>query len=68
MTSPDPETKMQFLFALRSRGVTDSRVLEAMEQIDRGPFVRGIFPNAPMRTRRCRLPAARPSPSPRWLA
>ena len=34
---------MQFLFALRSRGVTDSRVLEAMEQIDRGPFVRGIF-------------------------
>lgn len=43
MTSPDPETKMQFLFALRSRGVTDSRVLEAMEQIDRGPFVRGIF-------------------------
>ncbi|WP_375699622.1 protein-L-isoaspartate(D-aspartate) O-methyltransferase [Pseudophaeobacter sp. TrK17] len=43
MTSSDPETKMQFLFALRSRGVTDSRVLEAMEQIDRGPFVRGIF-------------------------
>lgn len=43
MTSPDPETKMQFLFALRSRGVTDTRVLEAMEQIDRGPFVRGIF-------------------------
>ncbi len=34
---------MQFLFALRSRGVTDTRVLEAMEQIDRGPFVRGIF-------------------------
>ena len=43
MTAPDPETKMQFLFALRSRGVTDSQVLEAMEQIDRGPFVRGIF-------------------------
>ena len=43
MTSPDPETKMQFLFALRSRGVTESRVLDAMEQIDRGPFVRGIF-------------------------
>ncbi|MEP4038186.1 protein-L-isoaspartate(D-aspartate) O-methyltransferase [Pseudophaeobacter sp.] len=43
MSSPDPETKMQFLFALRSRGVTDTRVLEAMEQIDRGPFVRGIF-------------------------
>ncbi|WP_278920938.1 MULTISPECIES: protein-L-isoaspartate(D-aspartate) O-methyltransferase [Pseudophaeobacter] len=43
MSSPDPETKMQFLFALRSRGVTDTKVLEAMEQIDRGPFVRGIF-------------------------
>jgi protein-L-isoaspartate(D-aspartate) O-methyltransferase len=34
---------MQFLFALRSRGVTDAQVLDAMEQIDRGPFVRGIF-------------------------
>lgn len=43
MSSPDPETKMQFLFSLRSRGVTEARVLEAMEQIDRGPFVRGIF-------------------------
>ncbi len=37
------ERKMQFLFHLRSRGVTDRRVLEAMERIDRGPFVRGIF-------------------------
>lgn len=43
MSRPDPETQMQFLFALRSRGVTDTKVLEAMEQIDRGPFVRGIF-------------------------
>ena len=43
MTGPDPETKMQFLFALRSRGVTDARVLDAMEQIDRGRFVRGLF-------------------------
>jgi protein-L-isoaspartate(D-aspartate) O-methyltransferase len=43
MSGPDPETKMQFLYALRSRGVTDSHVLEAMEQIDRGLFVRGIF-------------------------
>lgn len=34
---------MQFLFALRSRGVTDTAVLNAMEEIDRGPFVRGIF-------------------------
>ncbi len=37
------ERKMQFLFALRSRGVTDKRVLMAMEKIDRGPFVRGHF-------------------------
>lgn len=37
------ERKMQFLFALRSRGVTDARVLSAMEKIDRGPFVRGHF-------------------------
>ncbi len=35
--------KMQFLYALRSRGVTDKRVLGAMEAIDRGPFVRGLF-------------------------
>ncbi|WP_299280478.1 protein-L-isoaspartate(D-aspartate) O-methyltransferase [uncultured Tateyamaria sp.] len=35
--------KMQFLYALRSRGVTDKRVLGAMEEIDRGPFVRGLF-------------------------
>ena len=41
--SDDAERKMQFLFALRSKGVTDKRVLEAMEKIDRGPFVRGIF-------------------------
>lgn len=43
MTGPGAETRMQFLFALRSKGVTDSRVLNAMEEIDRGPFVRGIF-------------------------
>lgn len=35
--------KMQFLYALRSRGVTDKRVLAAMEEIDRGAFVRGLF-------------------------
>ncbi|MDP2517620.1 protein-L-isoaspartate(D-aspartate) O-methyltransferase [Shimia thalassica] len=37
------ERKMQFLFALRSKGVTDMRVLTAMEQVDRGLFVRGLF-------------------------
>ena len=39
----DAEAKMQFLFALRSRGVTDARTLSAMERIDRAHFVRGIF-------------------------
>ena len=41
--SEEAERKMQFLYALRSKGVTDSRVLTAMEKIDRGPFIRGIF-------------------------
>lgn len=41
----DAERKMQFLFALRSRGVTDTAVLTAMENIDRGPFIRGLFAN-----------------------
>ncbi|MFP7571428.1 protein-L-isoaspartate(D-aspartate) O-methyltransferase [Marivita sp. S2033] len=39
----DPELKMQFLYALRSRGVTNAAVLTAMEQIDRAPFVKGYF-------------------------
>ncbi|MEX1662562.1 protein-L-isoaspartate(D-aspartate) O-methyltransferase [uncultured Thioclava sp.] len=37
------ERKMRFLFALRSKGVTDARTLSAMETIDRGRFVRGLF-------------------------
>lgn len=46
MTDKEPdnaERKMQFLFALRSKGVTDARVLTAMEKIDRAPFIRGYF-------------------------
>ena len=43
MSGLDPETVMQFLFALRSRGVTDNRVLNAMEGIDRGRFITGLF-------------------------
>ena len=43
MTASDAERLMQFLFRLRSAGVTDTRVLEAMERIDRGAFVRGLF-------------------------
>jgi protein-L-isoaspartate(D-aspartate) O-methyltransferase len=41
--SDEAERKMQFLYTLRSKGVTDSRVLTAMEKVDRGPFIRGIF-------------------------
>ena len=37
------ERKMQFLFALRSRGVTEARTLSAMEKVDRGDFVKGLF-------------------------
>ena len=43
MSGLNPETVMQFLFALRKRGVTDARVLAAMEQVDRGRFVTGLF-------------------------
>jgi len=43
--SPDAQTQMQFLYTLRSRGVTDGRVLEAMERVDRGLFVQGLFAN-----------------------
>jgi protein-L-isoaspartate(D-aspartate) O-methyltransferase len=42
-SEPLAERKMRFLFALRTRGVTDSRVLTAMEKVDRGLFVRGTF-------------------------
>ncbi|WP_299416516.1 protein-L-isoaspartate(D-aspartate) O-methyltransferase [uncultured Sulfitobacter sp.] len=37
------ERKMQFLYALRSKGVTEKLVLGAMEAVDRGPFIRGLF-------------------------
>ncbi len=37
------EQKMRLLFALRSKGVTDKVVLTAMEQVDRGLFVQGLF-------------------------
>lgn len=37
------EQKMRFLYTLRSKGVTDARVLAAMEAVDRGLFVKGIF-------------------------
>ncbi len=37
------EQLMAFLYHLRAKGVTDTRVLTAMERIDRGLFVDGIF-------------------------
>jgi protein-L-isoaspartate(D-aspartate) O-methyltransferase len=58
MTSDHPETPpgtdqaspseraeqiMRFVYTLRSRGVTDARVLSAMERVDRGIFVTGTF-------------------------
>lgn len=39
----EAERKMRFLYAIRSKGVTDARVLSAMEKIDRAAFVRGLF-------------------------
>jgi protein-L-isoaspartate(D-aspartate) O-methyltransferase len=37
------EKIMKFIYTLRSRGVTDPGVLRAMERIDRGLFVTGVF-------------------------
>ncbi len=37
------EQKMQFFLSLRQHGVNDARVLAAMEKVDRGQFVRGLF-------------------------
>lgn len=37
------ERTLQFVFALRSKGVTDARVLTAMEKTDRAQFIRGTF-------------------------
>ncbi len=41
--TPEDEQRMRFVFALRQKGVMDARVLEAMEKVDRGAFVKGIF-------------------------
>ena len=39
----DPERRMQFVFALRSHGVTNPDVLRVMEQTPREEFLEGIF-------------------------
>ena len=41
--TPEAERKMQFLFSVRSKGVTDEATLSAIETIDRGGFVTGHF-------------------------
>lgn len=41
--TPRPEQVMQLIYALRSKGVRDTRVLGAMEKVDRGLFVEGLF-------------------------
>lgn len=41
--SPSPEERMALIYSLRSHGVTDERVLKAMESVDRGLFVHGHF-------------------------
>ncbi|MEM9394492.1 MAG: protein-L-isoaspartate(D-aspartate) O-methyltransferase [Pseudomonadota bacterium] len=41
--SASPEQIMQFVFTLRSKGVRDTSVLAAMEKVDRGLFVDGVF-------------------------
>jgi protein-L-isoaspartate O-methyltransferase len=53
------EQSMQLLFALRSAGVTDPRVLHAMERIDRALSCAATSPPTPTRTCRCPSPAAR---------
>lgn len=41
--SASAEQIMQFVFTLRSKGVRDTEVLAAMEKVDRGVFVDGVF-------------------------
>lgn len=43
MTDNLAQKKMQFFLSLRQHGVNDNRVLAAMEKVDRGQFVRGLF-------------------------
>jgi protein-L-isoaspartate(D-aspartate) O-methyltransferase len=45
MTDPaaQMEARMRFIYTLRSRGVTEARILTAMEKIDRSAFLTGIF-------------------------
>ncbi|MEO0343302.1 MAG: protein-L-isoaspartate(D-aspartate) O-methyltransferase [Pseudomonadota bacterium] len=39
----DPATRMQFMLALRNKGITDQNVLAALEQVPRHEFIEGHF-------------------------
>ena len=59
--------RMQFLLTLRKRGISDPAVLRAMDEVPREHFVESsLSSTVPMRIRRCRSPAARPSASLMW--
>jgi protein-L-isoaspartate(D-aspartate) O-methyltransferase len=44
----DAEARMQFVFTLRSNGVTNADVLKAMESLNRKDFLEGIFQDRAM--------------------
>ena len=59
--------RMEFLLSLRRRGISDAAVLRAMDAVPREALrAAGLRRRPPMRTRRCRSPAGRPSASPMW--
>ncbi len=65
MTGDESVQRMEFMLTLRRRGIADQAVLRAMDEVPREHFVEGQLRGLlPMRTRRCRSPAARPSASP----
>ena len=45
----DTSAMMKLIMTLRGQGVTDTRVLKAMESVDRGVFVQGTFADARLR-------------------
>jgi protein-L-isoaspartate(D-aspartate) O-methyltransferase len=44
----EAEARMQFVFTLRSNGVTNAEVLKAMESLNRADFLEGIFQDRAM--------------------
>jgi protein-L-isoaspartate(D-aspartate) O-methyltransferase len=65
MDEDSPRARVgRLILALRSQGVTDPKVLDAIEATPREIFVPELFRTAPGRTPPCPSPAARPSASP----